>query len=74
MCETFNERMSTLTEREKQICKIVKDKPGLPIKLIGREIGVSRAMAKSHLENTYKKLNASNRYELVAILCREAIP
>ena len=64
--------MSTLTERERQICQIVRDKPGLPVKLIGREIGVSRAMAKRHLENTYQKLNVNNRYELVAVLCREA--
>jgi len=64
--------MGTLTERERQVCKIVKEQPGLPVKLIGREIGVSRAMAKRHLENTYEKLKVSNRYELVAILCKEA--
>lgn len=64
--------MSTLTEREKQVCEIVEAAPGLPVKLIARELKVSRAAAKKHLENAYSKFGVNNRYELIAVLCRGA--
>lgn len=60
-----------LTPREKQICRVVIENPGLTVKGISQRVGEIRpATAKFHLENAYKKLNATNRAELVLHLTK----
>lgn len=66
----FKERMSTLTPREKQVCKVIQEQPGLTINGIGRQVGISSYAAHFHLKNVYTKLQVRNRPELVANLCK----
>jgi DNA-binding NarL/FixJ family response regulator len=62
--------MSKLTPREKQVVAAIQQKPGLTVKGIGNQIGISQHAAKFHLQNVYGKLQVRNRPELVANLCQ----
>jgi len=68
--DDFKERMSKLTPREKQICQVLQQKPGLTVKGIGNEVGVSYGTAKVYLKRVYQKLDVGSRPELIANLCK----
>jgi len=63
--------MSKLTPRERQLCEVIQQQPGLTVNGISRRVGVSRGAVKWHLANVYDKLQVNSRPELVANLCRE---
>lgn len=67
----FKERMNKLSPREKQICEVLKQKPGLTVKGIGHEVGVSYGTTKNYLKRVYQKLEVGSRPELIANLCKE---
>lgn len=70
MCDDFKERMSKLTPRERQVCEVIQQQPGLTVNGISRQVGVSRSTVKWHLSKVYDKLQVNSRPELVANLCK----
>lgn len=69
MCENFQELMNNLTPRERQICDVLLNEPGITKRGIGQQVGVSRHAVRWHLENVYDKLHINSKPELVKILC-----
>lgn len=63
-----NKNSNNLTEQEKNIIKHVCE--GLSNKEIAVSLNISEQTVKSHLNRVYKKLNVSNRAQLVS-LCKE---
>lgn len=64
----FQERMSKLTPRERQVCEVIKKYPELTVNGISRQVGLKRSATKFHLYNTYGKLGVNSRAELYAAL------
>lgn len=62
--------MSTLTERELQVCEVIRDEPGLTVNGISCKVGIRPDTVKWHLKKVYGKLQINSRPELVANLCR----
>jgi two-component system, NarL family, nitrate/nitrite response regulator NarL len=56
--------LMTLTDREHQIIRLVRD--GLSNKEVGRRLNISDGTIKVHLHHIYRKLEISNRTALVA--------
>ena len=61
----------SLTEREHQILALTAD--GLSAPAIGRELHLSPATVKSHLQNLYEKLRVSDRAAAVAEAMRRGL-
>ncbi|MGO2381219.1 MAG: response regulator transcription factor [Halomonas sp.] len=55
-----------LTEREAQLLPLLRQ--GLSNKAMARELGIAPSTVKTHLDNLYRKFNATNRTELVGRL------
>ena len=54
-----------LTERELKIVELIL--AGYTNGSIGEYLGISSNTVKNHISNIYKKINVSNRYELMSI-------
>lgn len=54
----------TLTEREKQILKLIAQ--GLTNKSISRQLVIAEATVENHIHSIYEKLNISNRSQATA--------
>ena len=57
--------LTTLTERERQIMRLVSE--GLSNKEIGRRLNIADGTIKVHLHHVYRKLEISNRTVLAAL-------
>ncbi|MGY4496108.1 DNA-binding NarL/FixJ family response regulator [Bradyrhizobium sp. GM24.11] len=57
--------LTTLTERERQIMRLVSE--GLSNKEIGRRLNIADGTIKVHLHNIFQKLEISNRTVLAAL-------
>jgi DNA-binding CsgD family transcriptional regulator len=68
LTETFS---SALTCREKQVLQLFID--GYSMQEVADKLFVSYTTVNSHLKNLHRKLNVSNRAELVAKAIREAL-
>ncbi|GHC23119.1 helix-turn-helix transcriptional regulator [Kushneria pakistanensis] len=55
-----------LTARETQLAELVRH--GLSNKAMARELGIAPSTVKTHLDHLYRKLNVTNRTELVGRL------
>jgi two-component system, NarL family, nitrate/nitrite response regulator NarL len=58
--------LTTLTERERQIMRLVSE--GLSNKEIGRRLNITDGTIKVHLHHIFQKLEISNRTELAAFV------
>ena len=67
----FQERMSTLTPQEQQVCEVLKKNPNLTLRGIGNKIEISRHTVDFHLRNVYRKTGVNSKTALVANLCKE---
>jgi two-component system nitrate/nitrite response regulator NarL len=65
MHSTRDEGVKALTDRERQIVRLVSE--GLSNKEIGRRLKVTDGTIKAHLHHIFEKLQVSNRTALVAI-------
>jgi DNA-binding NarL/FixJ family response regulator len=64
------DKLSLLTERERQIMQLVSE--GLSNKEIGHWLDISDGTIKVHLHNIYQKLAINNRTTLAALaMCRQ---
>lgn len=61
-----DDRLANLTPRERQIALLLRD--GASNKELARELDLGLATVKTHLINLFRKLDVSNRTELVATL------
>ncbi|WP_439392895.1 response regulator transcription factor [Bradyrhizobium sp. PMVTL-01] len=61
----WDKMMTALTDRERQIMRLVSE--GLSNKEIGRRLSISVGTIKVHLHNIFQKLEISNRTVLAAI-------
>ena len=59
--------MHNLSNREKQLCSVLVNKPGMPEKLQAEALGVSHKTVSTMHQNIKKKLGAKNIVE-VAIM------
>ncbi|MCM2973297.1 helix-turn-helix transcriptional regulator [Larsenimonas suaedae] len=57
---------AALTEREAQLVPLLRQ--GLSNKAMARELGIAPSTVKTHLDHLYRKLNVTNRTELVSRL------
>lgn len=57
--------MKTLTDRERQIMRLVSE--GLSNKAIGRRLNIADGTIKVHLHHVFQKLQVSNRTVLAAL-------
>lgn len=55
--------MTSLTEREKEIAKLVWE--DLSNKEIGQQLSIAESTVENHLSNIYEKLEVSSRISLV---------
>jgi DNA-binding NarL/FixJ family response regulator len=62
---TFENALAVLTERERQIAKLVS--AGLSNKEVGRQLNLTAGTIKVHLHNIYEKLGVNNRTRLTAL-------
>jgi two-component system nitrate/nitrite response regulator NarL len=62
---TADKSLMTLTERERQIIRLVSE--GLSNKEIGRRLNISDGTIKVHLHHVFQKLEISNRTVLAAV-------
>jgi len=60
--ESTNEQF-LLTQREKEIVKLVED--GLTYKEIGKKLGISTHTVHTHIKNMYEKLQAKDRNDAI---------
>lgn len=64
----FNCKKYGLTERQMEICKLVRD--GHPYKNIGFELKIAEGTVVKHISNIFSKLNVTNKAELLNKLGR----
>lgn len=63
--------MSQLTPRERQVCEMIANQPGLTVNGISNRVGISYGTVKWHLGKVYGKFQVQCRSELVAKLLKE---
>ena len=56
--------LSQLTDREKEVIKVIAD--GLTNREIARELLISESTVENHIHNIYEKLEITNRAQAVA--------
>jgi len=64
----WQELMSKLTPREKQICEAIQQQPGLTYKGIGQKVGIREVTVKWHVQKVFTKLQINSKPELVSSL------
>lgn len=67
----WQELMSKLTPKERQVIEAIKKNPGLTVNGVSQQVGLKRDAAKFHLYNAYSKLQVNSRPELIAKLAKE---
>lgn len=65
--------MSKLSPREKEICQVIQEHPGLTKRGIGQQLGISHHTVDTHFRRIYAKTGVENRYELVANIVRNSL-
>ncbi len=55
-----------LTPRESEVVELIYE--GLPIRAIGEKLFISENTVKKHTHNIFKKMNISNRAQLMKIV------
>jgi DNA-binding NarL/FixJ family response regulator len=60
-----------LSEREERVLELVSE--GKTNRLIALELGMSESTVRRHLETIYRKLDAANRAEAVAVYMRRKL-
>ena len=63
--ETGQERRATLTDRERQVIRLISE--GLSNKQIARRLNVTDGTIKVHLHHIFEKLRVDNRTTLAAV-------
>ena len=63
--------LSQLTDREKEVIKVIAD--GLTNKEIARELFISESTVENHIHNIYEKLEITNRAQAVALAYRAGV-
>ena len=58
------ERIATLTARERDIVVSLMDQPQRPLKSVAASLGISERTLRNHLSSIYEKLGVSGRLEL----------
>ncbi|MNJ24106.1 Transcriptional regulatory protein DegU [compost metagenome] len=54
-----------ITEREREIIHLLSK--GMSNKQIGQQLGISHFTVRDHLSAVFKKLNITNRFELIVM-------
>jgi len=60
------EKISTLTGREREIVRVAASQPGASAKVIAQSLHISEHTLRNHLTSVYSKLEVTNRLELYA--------
>jgi DNA-binding NarL/FixJ family response regulator len=63
--------LSQLTDREKEVIKVIAD--GLTNREISRELFISESTVENHIHNIYEKLEITNRAQAVALAYQAGI-
>ena len=58
------ERIATLTARERDIVMSLMDQPQRPLKTVAASLGISERTIRNHLSSIYEKLGVSGRLDL----------
>lgn len=58
------EKIASLTAREREIVRSLMRQPQLPLKDVAASLGISERTLRNHLSSIYEKLGASGRLEL----------
>lgn len=67
------EKIATLTERERQIVSVAANQPGASAKVIAQTLCISEHTLRNHLTSVYSKLDVTNRVELYAYALRTGL-
>lgn len=67
------EKIATLTDREREIVGVVASKPGASAKVVAQALHISEHTLRNHLTSVYSKLEVSNRVELYAYALRTGL-
>jgi DNA-binding NarL/FixJ family response regulator len=66
------ERMASLTARERDIVLSLMRQPQLPLKEVAGSLGISERTLRNHLSSIYEKLGVSGRLELYVFSSKQA--
>lgn len=64
--ETTDSRLTSLTQREKEVCKEVAK--GYSNKLIARRLGITERTVKEHLSHSFSKLGVKDRMQVMLLV------
>jgi two-component system, NarL family, nitrate/nitrite response regulator NarL len=65
------ERMASLTARERDIVLSLTRQPQLPLKEVAGSLGISERTLRNHLSSIYEKLGVSGRLELYVVSSKQ---
>lgn len=71
--DPVQQRIATLTPRERQIVLRLAAQPGAPIKRVAQQLHISESTLRNHLTSVYEKLAVSNRLELLDLAFRHGL-
>ena len=67
------EGVSRLTDRERELIRVILDNPGAKYMIIGAQMGISEHTVHNHLSSIYHKLNLVNRTDLLFYAVRHGL-
>lgn len=72
--DTQHSKISTLTEREKNIVSCIFENSGDSARTIAEKLHISESTLRNHLTSIYGKLGISNRFELISYALKNGHP
>jgi DNA-binding NarL/FixJ family response regulator len=67
------DRMASLTARERDIVLSLMRQPQLPLKEVAGSLGISERTLRNHLSSIYEKLGVSGRLELYVVSSKQTV-
>ncbi len=71
--DPVQQRIASLTPREREIVLRLAAHPGTPIKRVAQQLHISESTLRNHLTSVYEKLAVANRLELMDLAYRHGL-